>query len=132
MGGHVLCRFHRMDGLLGSRLSRNALLLGALCAFFAHQAAISIGWSAPWADSYLDTFLFLPIALGLPAWALRLWQPDFRWNPWFIAGAWAAASLAFEAWIPCFDARFTADIWDVLSYALGAWLFWRTEAGGRQ
>jgi hypothetical protein len=121
-----------MDGLLGGCLSRNALLLGSLIVFGVHQAAIAGGWSAPWADSYLDTFLFLPIALGLPAWALRLWQPDFRWNPRFIAGAWAAASLAFEVWIPSFDTRFTADALDSVCYAFGAWVFWRTEAGGRQ
>mgnify|MGYP003330963847 FL=1 len=116
-----------MDGLLGGRLSQNALLLSTLGAFFAHQAAIALGWSHPWADSYLDAFLFLPIALGFPAWVLRLWQPAFRWSPWFVIGAWGAASLAFEVWIPNFDPRFTADYWDVLSYALGAWVFWRTE-----
>ena len=129
MGRHVLCGFYRMDGLLGGRLTPSRLLLASLVLFGGHQGAIAVGWSHPWADSYLDTFLFLPVALGLPAWLIRTWQPAFRWTTSMIVGAWIAASVAFEAWIPSFDPRFTGDAWDVLSYALGAWVFERTEAG---
>jgi vacuolar-type H+-ATPase subunit I/STV1 len=128
MGRHVLCGFYRMDGLLGGRLTPSRLLLASIVLFGLHQGAIASGWSHPWADSYLDTLLFLPIAMGLPAWLIRFWQPAFRWRPPFVLGAWVAASVAFEAWIPSFDPRFTGDAWDVLSYALGAWLFQRTEA----
>ena len=117
-----------MDGLLDRRLTPPRLLAGSVFLFGLHQAAIAGGWSQPWADSYLDTFLFLPVALGLPAWLIRFWQPAFRWSPPFVLGAWIAASIAFEAWIPSFDPRFTGDAWDVLSYALGACLFQRTEA----
>lgn len=129
MGRHALCGFYRMDGLLGGRLTPTRLLAGSLVLFVLHQGAIALGVSHPWADSYLDTLLFLPIALGLPAWLIRFWQPAFRWNPAFIVGAWAATSIAFEAWIPTFDPRFTGDVWDVLSYALGAWIVQRTDAG---
>lgn len=129
MGRHVLCGFYRMDGLLGGRLTPSRLLLASIVLFGGHQGAIAVGWSHPWADSYLDTFLFLPVALGLPAWLIRTWQPAFRWSPPFILGAWIATSIAFEAWIPSFDPRFTGDAWDVLSYAMGAWVFERTEAG---
>ena len=115
MGRHALCGFYRMDGLLGGRLTPTRLFAGSLVLFVLHQGAIALGVSHPWADSYLDTFLFLPVAL--------------RWNPAFIVGAWAATSIAFEAWIPTFDPRFTGDVWDVLSYALGAWIVQRTEAG---
>ena len=112
-----------MDGLLGGRLTPSRLLLASLVLFGLHQGAIAGGWSHPWADSYLDTMLFLPIALGLPAWLIRFWQPAFRWRPPFVLGAWVAASVAFEAWIPSFDPRFTADAWDVFSYALGGTMF---------
>ncbi len=123
MGRHVLCGFYRMDGLLGGRLTPSRLLLASIVLFGLHQGAIASGWSHPWADSYLDTLLFLPIALGLPAWVIRFWQPAFRWRPPFVLGAWVAASVAFEAWIPSFDPRFTADAWDVFSYALGGTMF---------
>ena len=123
MGRHVLCGFYRMDGLLGGRLTPSRLLLASLVLCGLHQGAIAGGWSHPWADSYLDTLLFLPIALGLPAWVIRFWQPAFRWSPPFVVGAWVAASVAFEAWIPSFDPRFTADAWDVFSYALGGTMF---------
>lgn len=127
MDCHVLCGFYRMDGLLGGRLTPSRLLLASLFLFGGHQGAIAVGWSHPWADSYLDTFLFLPVALGLPAWLIRTWQPAFRWTTSMVVGAWIAASVAFEAWIPSFDPRFTGDAWDVLSYALGGAIFIYSE-----
>lgn len=88
-----------------------------------HQGAIAVDVSTGWADSYLDPCLFLPIALGAPAWMLRSWNANFRWSGPFIWMAWIATSLAFEVWIPSFDHRFTSDVWDVLCYALGAVIF---------
>ena len=112
-----------LDGLLGRSMNRNTLFFGTLGLFLLYQGAIAMGWMVAWADSYLDPLLFVPVALGAPGWLIRQWKVDFRWNVFFITGAWLAASLAFELWIPSFDPRFTADGWDVLCYALGAEIF---------
>jgi hypothetical protein len=120
-----------LDGLLGGCLNRNTLLFGALGLFLAHQMVIAWGRSAVWADSFLDPFLFLPVALGAAGWLLRRWNAQFRWRIPFILGAWAATSFVFEYWIPSFDPRFTADAWDVMSFALGASAVAWTESRGK-
>ena len=124
MGGHVFCWLHCLDGLLGCRLKRELPLLTCISLFGIHQWALHTQMYFTWIDSYLDPLLFLPIALGLAGWAVRIMAPAFQWNGPFIFLAWAAGSIAFEAWIPAFDDRFTSDLYDVLAYGFGALLFY--------
>lgn len=116
-----------MDGLLGSRLNRNIWLGICLLLFGFHQWAQLNEKSSPWVDSYVDPILFLPIALGASSWVIRRIQPLFIWDWRFVFGAWMAASLVFEWWIPSFDNRFTADYWDILCYGLGGIIVCLTE-----
>ena len=127
MGGYVVCRIYCLDGLLGSRVKPGLLLVLSLFFFGVHQWALATGYSHPWADSYLDTLLFLPITMGIPAWAIRRIEPSFKWQWPFILGAWILSAILFEYYIPAFDTRFTADIWDVLAYALGGTLLYFSE-----
>lgn len=111
-----------MDGLLGRRL--NGVSLAALAAFSLHQVAIALGICVPLLDSYLDPLCTVPVVLGLPSMLARRIWPRLVLSWGSVAFFTLAVSLAFEWWIPSFDARFTRDPWDALAYALGA-AIWR-------
>ena len=111
-----------MDGLLGRRL--NGVSLAALAAFSLHQLGLAMGFYLLLLDSYLDPLCTVPVVLGLPSMLARRIWPRLLLS-WGSAALFTLAlSLAFEWWIPYFDARFTSDPWDALAYALGA-AIWR-------
>jgi hypothetical protein len=111
-----------MDGLLGRRL--NGVSLAALAAFSLHQLGLAMGFYLLLLDSYLDPLCTVPVVLGLPSMLARRIWPRLLLS-WGSAALFTLAlSLAFEWWIPSFDARFTRDPWDALAYALGA-AIWR-------
>ena len=111
-----------MDGLLGRRL--NGVSLAALAAFSLHQLGLAMGFYLLLLDSYLDPLCTVPVVLGLPSMLARRIWPRLLLS-WGSAALFTLAlSLAFEWWIPSFDARFTRDHWDALAYALGA-AIWR-------
>ena len=111
-----------MDGLLGRRL--NGVSLAALAAFSLHQLGLAMGFYLLLLDSYLDPLCTVPVVLGLPSMLARRIWPKLLLS-WGSAALFTLAlSLAFEWWIPSFDARFTRDPWDALAYALGA-AIWR-------
>ena len=111
-----------MDGLLGRRL--NGVSLTALAAFSLHQLALDLGFYVLLLDYYLDPLCTVPVVLGIPSMlARRIWpRLVLSWGSVILFTL--ALSLAFEWWIPSFDARFTCDPWDALAYALGA-AIWR-------
>jgi hypothetical protein len=111
-----------MDGLLGRRL--NGVSLAALAVFSLHQAAQASGFYVPLLDSYLDPLCTVPVVLGIPSMLARRIWPKLVLSWGSVALFTLALSLAFEWWIPTFDARFTRDPWDALAYALGA-AIWR-------
>ena len=111
-----------MDGLLGRRL--NGVSLAALAVFSLHQVALAFGLYFLLLDCYLDPLCTVPVVLGLPSMlARRIWpRLVLSWGSVILFTL--ALSLAFEWWIPSFDARFTRDPLDALAYALGA-AIWR-------
>jgi hypothetical protein len=111
-----------MDGLLGRRL--NGVSLAALAAFSLHQLGLAMGFYLLLLDSYLDPLCTVPVVLGLPSMLARRICPRLLLSWGSVALFTLALSLAFEWWIPSFDARFTRDPWDALAYALGA-AIWR-------
>ncbi|MEY2971910.1 MAG: hypothetical protein RL738_751 [Bacteroidota bacterium] len=111
-----------MDGVLGRRL--NFVSLGALVLFLGHQVALAYGASGSWFDSYLDPLCTVPVVLGVPSMLARGLSSEFRLSWMSVFAFTALLSVAFEVWIPRFDARFTADIWDAAAYVAGA-LLWR-------
>ena len=118
-----------MDGLLGRRI--NWVSLAALAAFSLHQLALALGFYVLLLDSYLDPLCTVPVILGIPSiLARRIWpRLVLSWGS--VALFTLTLSLAFEWWIPSFDARFTRDPWDALAYALGA-AIWRMAEPQRQ
>ena len=118
-----------MDGLLGSSI--NPLSLIALGAFVAHQALLATYIHLKWADSYMDPLCTVPVALGVPSIAARIIRSDFVLPWWAVVSFTAALAVAFEVWIPSFDARFTADPLDTLAYFAGAGIWRFVEPLGR-
>jgi hypothetical protein len=114
-----------MDGLLGRRL--NGVSLAALAVFSLHQVALAFGLYFLLLDCYLDPLCTVPVVLGLPSMlARRIWpRLVLSWGSVILFTL--ALSLAFEWWIPSFDARFTCDPWDALAYALGAAIWRKAE-----
>ena len=120
---------HRLDGLLGSGI--NPLALIAMGAFVAHQAFLAADIHLIWADSYMDPLCTVPVALGIPSIAARMIRPNFLLPWWAVVSFTAALAVAFEVWIPSFDARFTADPLDGLAYFTGAGIWRFVEPLGR-
>ena len=111
-----------MDGLLGRRL--NWVSLAALAAFSLHQLVIAFGLYFLLLDSFLDPLCTVAVVLGLPSMLARQIWPRLVLSWGAVALFTLALLLAFEWWIPSFDARFTPDPVDALAYALGA-AIWR-------
>ena len=72
--------------------------------FVAHQALLAVGINLTWADSYVDPLCTVPVALGIPSIAARMIRPDFVLPWWAVVSFTAALAVAFEVWIPSFDA----------------------------
>ncbi len=102
----------------------NPVAAAAVLAFGLHQIGIALGTSIDWADSFLDPWCTVPVALGVPSWLARRVRPDYV-LPWSLVGAFTLLlAVAFELWIPRVDPRFTADPLDALAYVAGA-VMWR-------
>lgn len=106
------------------KAERRHTMLFAVCLIFflVHQylqkaANISI----PFVDSYLDPFLFMPILLYLIVWERRLLFGDFTYSlpASYIFGYFMLVSILCEIVLPLWNDRMTADVWDVLFYAVG-------------
>ncbi|MFC3198379.1 hypothetical protein ACFOET_12215 [Parapedobacter deserti] len=94
---------------------------------FAHQLTQKIlAISLPLADNYLDALLFMPILLHLVLWERRAIFAQggaHVLHPLHILIILALASVFAEHLLPRWSARFTADVWDMVCYAVGALLF---------
>lgn len=79
----------------------------------------------PWATSYLDDLLCLPLVLGATLVAHRLRSGDRTLVLPLGHGLFAVAlfSLVFEGILPRLAARHTADPWDLVMYAAGFAVF---------
>jgi hypothetical protein len=105
----------------------NALLpfvAGAWALFLFHQIGLAV-WGKTWVvlDSFLDPTLAVPVMVGTPLLFIRsVFRKNFPLHPALVWGFAGILGVVFEAWIPSFDPRFTADPWDALAYGAGALL----------
>jgi hypothetical protein len=104
----------------------NPLFITASLLFAAHQLSQKVwGLSLPWADSYLDPLLCMPLLL-------TVYQIEQSWL-WGrkkmplaeILIVTTVLSLVFEVIFPGLSHRFTADMLDVAAYFAGALLYFR-------
>lgn len=99
----------------------------SMALFLLHQGAQKIlGWSWPWADSYLDDLLCMPILLGLALAERRffLGQAKFTFPLFDTAIMVIALSLLFEEVYPRMWNDFVRDDWDYAYYLLGGGIFY--------
>jgi hypothetical protein len=100
------------------------LVAGAWALFFLHQEGLA-AWGKTWGvfDSYLDPALAVPVMVGTPLLLVRrAFRTNFPLHPALVWGFAGALGVFFEAWIPLFDPRFTADPWDAVAYGAGAFI----------
>lgn len=93
-------------------------LLFGLHQYFQMIAKISM----PLFDNYLDPVLMMPILLYLLGWERKLLfrNVSMQLPENHIFGYFILAVIFGELILPFFNNKFTADYWDILSYALGS------------
>lgn len=95
--------------------------------FLGHQFFERIlSWHWVWADSYLDSFLCMPILLGLLLSERRflLKQPSYSFPPFDTLVMVVLLSLLYEEVFTRFFSGFFRDYWDYLSYFMGGLYFY--------
>lgn len=114
-----------MKASLRHFLNPHFLVLSAV--FLLHQIVERVlGWHHPWADSYLDPLLFMPILFHSIHWERRhIWKrgerytiPDYELFVW-----WIAVSIITEYYFPKWQPAFVSDALDVLCYGIGTLYF---------
>lgn len=103
------------------------LFILACTLFIINQLSESQQIFLPYIHAYLDDLLCFPIVLTLILFLLRkiYRNPHYRFTTTQIVFAVAYFSLVFEVFLPYFSANYRGDVWDVVAYGLGAWVFWK-------
>lgn len=102
--------------------------------FLIHQCLQKVLYvSVPVMDDFLDSFLFLPlvshILLMQRYWFFGLRHP---FSFYTIIAAFVLISIISEVAFPWLSSRFTADEWDVLSFALGGLVYYGMQQAGHR
>lgn len=87
----------------------------------------SLGIFIPWVHEYLDDLLAIPVILGITLQIYRWIHPlrdSFRFKKEHVIVAFLYVSLVFEGVLPWYSDQYVRDFWDILSYALGAFVFY--------
>ncbi|SNR57862.1 hypothetical protein [Hymenobacter sp. AT01-02] len=107
----------------------SGVVLYAVAASTKYGGPLTARWQLPeLLRSYLADTLALPLELTLVLFVMRRWyfrRPRFVLPATWIFSTWVVFSIWFEALVPRFDARATADPLDVVAYAVGGLIFWR-------
>jgi hypothetical protein len=76
--------------------------------------------------NYINDVLYIPIVAFLIQKVIQIMQskPKFRLSWYHLLYLVIFNSLYFEWYLPQINARYTADLFDVLAYTLGALIFW--------
>ncbi|WP_148041312.1 hypothetical protein [Rufibacter immobilis] len=95
--------------------------------YLGHRATVWLDFPRPsWLQFYLDDLLCLPLLLTVTLFLMRLlYGPRVRFTVYHVLFVVTYVSLVFECLLPTFMPRYTADLWDVLCYALGGGIFHR-------
>ena len=102
-------------------------VLLSLMVFLSVQGFKLSQWAAPsWVFHHLNDFLLIPMVAtwGLHvAWLLKK-DRTLRLDVFTIFSLVVLFSLVFEYFLPQQSHRYTADVWDVVCYALGGLVFY--------
>lgn len=106
-------------------LSNYVFLTCVLLATVNQTIEKGFGIFVPIVHSYLDDLLCFPIVLTLGLAMYRYFKPSYELSAWHIWPTAIIYSIYFEGYLPQTSVAYTADIIDVLMYALGALIFQR-------
>lgn len=108
---------------LGER-KQSLLILGSSLCFVLNQL-LPYKQEHLFLSSYFDDLCCMPIVLGLAQWLMRKWLgPNFALSGTMCVVATVLIAIYAEGIFPLIDSRFTADLLDVVFYAIGATAFW--------
>ena len=85
----------------------------------------AFGVFLPVIHSYLDDLLCFPIVLTLGLAMYRYFKPNYQLSAWHIWPTVIVYSVYFEWYLPQTSTVYTADVFDVLMYVLGALIYQR-------
>lgn len=79
-----------------------------------------------WVFSYVNDFLTIPIVASICLHGVWILKKDkaIRLNGFTIASLVVLYSIYFEYYLPQQSHRYTGDIWDVVCYTLGGFIFY--------
>lgn len=95
--------------------------------FFLVQSLILLQIDLPrWVSSYVKDFLVIPIVATISLHGVWWVKKDktLRLNGFSILSIVILYSIYFEYYLPKTSIRYTADIWDVVCYAIGGIIFY--------
>lgn len=115
--------------LLLSMLRRYYFPVMVAVALGVYLTQIYEGRLPMWANNHLNDFLCMPIVLKVCQSAVRYLKSDRRLTlPWQLQTTLALVfCLYFEGYLPPVSTRYTADLWDMVMYALGTGVFYQLE-----
>lgn len=77
--------------------------------------------------SYFMDLLCMPVICGIILFLLRLFKKDFYLIKLHLVSLTIMYAIYFEIIMPPISERYTADIWDVVMYAIGSFLFYQVQ-----
>lgn len=108
----------------------HAYVLLSFGAFLTVQSLKFLSISGPnWIFHHLNDFLLIPMVATLGLHVVWLLKKDrtIRLNGFTILSLVVLFSVVFEYYLPQQDARYTADVWDVVCYSLGGLVFYMLQ-----
>lgn len=110
------------------RVVKNPYFVIACLIFWMNQLLEKVfGIFVPWVHEYLDDLLAMPVVLGITLQVFQWIHPKkekFRFSKIQVAVGWIYFSFLFEFLLPKYSERYTADVWDVFAYGIGAVAFY--------
>ncbi|SEA76085.1 hypothetical protein [Psychroflexus halocasei] len=77
--------------------------------------------------SYFMDLLCMPVICGITFFLLRFFKEDFYLTKWHVISLTIMYAIYFEMIMPPISERYTADVWDIVMYALGSFLFYQVQ-----
>lgn len=108
---------------------RSLVYLFFCLLFLGNQFIEAQQWSTPFLRGYLDDILVIPIVLPFVLGLMRfIFQHEVNYfSPFLITFTVVLFAIVFEFILPKYSSTYTADIWDVVCYAIGGMVFWQYQ-----
>ncbi|KAA9340079.1 hypothetical protein [Adhaeribacter soli] len=113
-------------GRLNLNTFRNPLFISCALLYGLNVLFLQKTYRFWFLQNYLNDLLCLPLVLFVTVFLQRTLfrKPAYRLTVYQVGIAAVYFSVMFEAVIPLFNQRYTADFWDVICYCSGGLLFY--------